>query len=130
MNRPGRRRLAFLIAAILVGLAALPVSMRLSQAASWRVAERDRPLVERALGEAVAAFGTTPERYRRSTSPSVERRGPLTCVRLMSVLRDDGGSYAACYDGRTGERVSEWAAGRPLGGRRLSDRLHELLLGI
>lgn len=124
-----RSRPMLLAAAVLVALAALPPAMRAAQVASWRVAESDRPVVERALGEAVRLFGQSPERYRRFTSPSVERRPGLTCVKLMSVLEDDGGSYIACYDANGGT-VSERATVCSFGATSLADRVHAMLLGI
>lgn len=122
-------RAAAVGAVVLVALAAVPVSMRAAQAASWRVAEADRPYVERALRGAMATFAVTPEEYRRRHSPTVERRNGQTCVRLTSVLNDQGGNYSACYD--AGDQVvEERATACHFGGRSVGDRLHEVLLGI
>ena len=124
------RKPILIVGAVAAGLAAVPVTMRLAQAASWRVSEQDRPYVDRALGEAVAIFNSTPERYRRYTAPNVYRRPGRTCVALMSVLHNDGGSYSACYDDRSGEIVEERAVICSFGGTPLSDRLRKILLGV
>jgi hypothetical protein len=128
--RGGRKTTTALIGlAVLAGLAAVPVAMRAVQAASWRVAEGDRPFVERALRNGAAEFGVTEGAYRRRFSPRVERRGGETCVALTSVLRDQGGSYAACYDA-AGQVVTERLTGHAFGNFSLAERVHEVLLGV
>jgi hypothetical protein len=129
MGMRRRSRFALIGVAVLVALAAVPISMRAGQAASWRVAEGDRPFVERALRQATSEFGVTEAAYRRGCAPSVERRGGETCVALTSVLRDPSGSYAACYD-KEGQVVVERLTGPDHASFSLAQGVHKVLLGI
>jgi hypothetical protein len=91
-------------------LAALLAYAFLWPRSAWLfVPARDRPVVERALAEAAAAFAdTTPEDFRWTARPVVARSAGQVCVTLAAARRPFHG-YRACYDSRTGRVLEERA---------------------
>jgi hypothetical protein len=114
---------------VLAGTAVV-AAVRLEHAARWRVAEEDRPLVQRTARDRAAAVEETTEQIRRASVPSVERRPGETCVGLITLRRDGAGSYIACYDKETGEVLSERERGPGWTNDRLHDRIKAWIVGL
>lgn len=99
-------RLAIAILSALLGASLIAVAILYPLALRPLVRSGDTALVERARRDA-ALLGVSKE---LKTFPIVMRLGDRNCAELRSTLADGAGSYVACYDAHTGNKVEELSA--------------------
>jgi hypothetical protein len=121
------KRTGIAAGALILLASLIPLSQPYRHEGAWRVSPEHLTNVNRALIGGAAAFGLSPEEYRRITRPRVDRDQRRTCVTLATHRSDGGGSYRGCYDSRTGAVISEVARGVPFGDEGLWNRFGQWL---
>ena len=108
MHRFIQYRLVGMLIAIITAIAAIAILY--PRANRPLVRAGDAPWVERAQAEARRLFRDGAG-HDRATFPIVMRLSDRICVELRSIAASGAGTYVACYDPRSGEKVEERAYG-------------------